>query len=759
MGSGSSNTKYKYKERPEEGEIEEKKVEKKVEKEEEKEEELNKEDELIPEQKKIKVIIPLQRGFWENSYDIETPLNKIELDFKTDNTMIIKKNHFIEFSHNNNPIEMDSTPIKSLINADTNTVRIAYEIKLIPGKKILGDNDVVKIVGKPNFDPFQIYTFEIESQIIKTIKFNNPSQIQQLGLDNFGPDSAYCNGNNCLYISGGVEQETNKIIGKLWIFDLNRKIFDNPIDISPKKNHSMIYDERKVYIVGGEDVNTMFYNVDNKEIKNWADLNNKRFEPSLIRYNNFLFCFDTSKKYLNNDNDFNFEKIDLLSESSEWEIIKPEISPNVLNSIFSQKFFGVVEDFKENIIFVGGIYDNENRENDINNNNRMYLHYNTNINTIETSNIQFKDLSFNEKAFLPFSENTYYILPNFNKRSPKVVYFYKDRNLLEIKTYHPNSRLRKKEVNKVKTTQIKPALIGLNFDMPKEDDFLRENNTNNNDIFNYGDYIRYNNNNKINYNFNLKNNINNIPEDNENENDKFNHNNYNNYDNGNDNNNNYDNDNGDNNEKLDNKDNNITSNFIKIELNQNNKDENNDINEKKPTINNNIDKISERNEERIKDNQNNDIKKEDSIKNKEENENKINNSHTNIINDVNNSQIKEEIVSKKETKSNNEEPLKNEDIKLSIRDSNKFEECKNDTPQNNNNYQKILYVEKPELFVNYHSSIDYRFNNNMNSNTVLKDIKKRKNIPPMNIDFKTLKKKINKMNKNQYNEFRYNKNY
>ena len=178
-----------------------------------------------------------------------------------------------------------------------------------------------------------------------------------------------------------------------------------------------------------------------------------------------------------------------------------------------------------------------------------------------------------------------------------------------------------------------------------------------------------------------------------------------------------------------------------------------------PTINNNIDKISERNEERIKDNQNNDIKKEDSIKNKEENENKINNSHTNIINDVNNSQIKEEIVSKKETKSNNEEPLKNEDIKLSIRDSNKFEECKNDTPQNNNNYQKILYVEKPELFVNYHSSIDYRFNNNMNSNTVLKDIKKRKNIPPMNIDFKTLKKKINKMNKNQYNEFRYNKNY
>ena len=354
MGSGNSTPhKYKYKERPKDGEIEEK---------EEKEEEIKKEDELQkdenyfdennkkeifnPEHKTITVVIPLKCGSWENSYDVDTPLNKIESDFKTVNTIITKKNQVIEFSYQNNPLVMDSTPIKSLLNEDTTTVHIAYEIKGIPGKKILEDYEVVKIVGKPISDPFQIFIFEIELQIIKIFKSSNMIQIQQLGLDQFGPDSAYCNGNNCLYISGGVDQETNKTIGKFWIFNLKEKTFDNTKDMPPKKNHSMIYDEKKVYIVGGEDVNTMFYNVDDKEIKNWANLNNRRFEPSLIKYNNFLFCFDTSKKYQNNETIFNFEKIDLSSESTEWEIIQPEISENVLNSIYSQKFFGVVEDFK-----------------------------------------------------------------------------------------------------------------------------------------------------------------------------------------------------------------------------------------------------------------------------------------------------------------------------------------------------------------------------------------------------------------------------
>ena len=97
----------------------------------------------------------------------------------------------------------------------------------------------------------------------------------------------------------------------------------------------MIYIQKKVYIIGGDDVNTMIYSEDDKEITHWANLNYKRFEPSLIRHDNFLFCFDTSRKYINNfENNINFEKIDLFSRSEDWELVTPQISPNIVNCLF-----------------------------------------------------------------------------------------------------------------------------------------------------------------------------------------------------------------------------------------------------------------------------------------------------------------------------------------------------------------------------------------------------------------------------------------
>ena len=121
--------------------------------------------------------------------------------------------------------------------------------------------------------------------------------------------------------------------------------------------------------------------------------------------------------------------------------------------------------------------------------------------------------------------------------------------------------------------------------------------------------------------------------------------------------------------------------------------------------------------------------------------------------------IKEE-NSKKEIKSNNEEPIKNEDIKNSIKDYNKIEDSKNEiTPEKNDNYTKIFYVSKPELLSSYHVSLDNREKNNIISNSVVKNIKMRKTTPPINIDRKTLLKQIRKVNKSQFNEFRENKNY
>jgi len=459
-------------------------------------EEQNLEEQDVPETKAITVLIPLNSGFWEKSYNIETPLNKIASDFKEENNMnVIKKNYFIEWSFKNSPIEMGTSPLKSLLNAndDLNTIHIAQEIKRIPDMEDSEIDEKIDIVGKPFSEPFEIFTFELKKRVIRT-KLYNQDKIKEIKLDKFGVDSAYCNGNNLLFISGGVDHDTNGVIDLFWEIDIQENIFRPPVKMNPKKNHSMIYSCKKVYIVGGDDESTMIYDENSKKIIQWANLNQKRFEPSLIRHNNYLFCFDTSKKL----NSFNFEKIDLNSSSAKWELVTPSMSTDIKDSVFCQKFFGVVEDFRENIVFVGGMYDKDIKGGSSNtdSNECLNFQYNINKNMIENSDIKFKDISFNEKTFLPFDKKTYFLLPNFNKHSPKVTYFFKDKNIIETDGFHPPSNNKKKE-KIIKTIQA-PSLNQINLNMPKfenetsdngfqttvRDPSVNNNNFNNNNINN-----------------------------------------------------------------------------------------------------------------------------------------------------------------------------------------------------------------------------------------------------------------------------------
>ena len=442
---GSDNSKYYNKQNNKENkdltkEIKEENIEKK-----------------IPKSTTVDVLVPLNSGYWGKSYNIETPLNQIASDFQHESINNFKKNYYYEWSYKNNLIEMNLNPLKSIINEDTNKVYLMNKLKPTSGKEIF--------VGKPFSDPFQIFIFEAKKKVIQ-IRLYNKEKIKEIRLNKFGVDSAYCNGNNHLYISGGMEQSTKESIDLFWDIDLMNNMFKAPIEMFPKKNHSMIYIEKKVYIIGGDDVNTSFYDEEDKNIKQWSSLNYRRFEPSLIKHGDYLYCFDTSKKYVNNfSNVFNFEKINLKSKSAEWEIVNPHISPDVNNSVFSQKFFGVEEDLNENIIFVGGMMDNNDKKSEVNNNEYMNIQYNINKNMIEKSIIEFKEISFNEKTFLSLNDKTSFILPNFNKHSPKVVYFYRDKNFVEINEFHTSST-NKIDLEKIRTSQIKPSLNGLIFDQP-----------------------------------------------------------------------------------------------------------------------------------------------------------------------------------------------------------------------------------------------------------------------------------------------------
>ena len=431
----------------------------------------------------VTIKVPINDSLWEKQYNIEATLEQVANDFKSANEMdIIQKNHFIEWRYKDQIIKMDTRKIKSFL-PDENMLNIPpivleQEIKLIEGEEI--NLEICRIVGKPFYNPFEIYTFEPSRNLIRFKRYSQ-NLIVEKELDKFSIESAYCNGNNHLFLSGGLNPNNQGGLDLFWDIDLGTDDLSSPINMVPKKNHSMMYDDKKVYIVGGEDEKTLFYDTETKNMNKIANLNIKRFEPSLIRSDNYLYCFDTSCR--KNNNKFSIERINLNNMAqSKWEIIYPSISPQIGDKVYNQKFFGIIEDYKRNIIFLGGIYDNTQNKTGEENNPIMNMKYNINKNTIDNSDIPFQEVSFGEKTFLPMDYKNYFILPNFPKRLPNVVYFEKEKNLFKISSYKSNPRNQKKKDEhntRLFSSKIKASLFGLNFDMPglhKEVDINMNNN-------------------------------------------------------------------------------------------------------------------------------------------------------------------------------------------------------------------------------------------------------------------------------------------
>ena len=440
--------------------------------------------------KLVQIIIELKSGkVWEKTFNVEGTLSQIENDFIQENEMdTLNKNYYIEWTYKNSTIDMNLTTIKQFIedrNIDDNLpIKIHQEIRPKNEDKLINNLEICDAFGKPLFNPFKILIVEKKKKLSiaqKTYKnFTSQNELNKCSIE-----SAYCNGNNHLYISGGVDPSTSETLALFWDIDLKSDNLDSPIKISPKKNHSMIYANRKVFMIGGNDEKTIVYDTENKEASNLCDLKEKRFEPSLIRHDNYLFCFDSSKK--KNNDEYNFERLDLNNlENPSWEIIYPKISPNLGESVYCQKFFGVVEDYKQNIIFIGGIYDNSsNYAYEENNMKIMNTRYNIAKNIVEKSDIPFQEISLSEKTFLPFNDAIFFILPNFYKKNPEIIYYNKDKNEIQISSYksaphHTNKK--QKTINPI--LPFKTSLYNINFDMPglNQEIDLHNNLNNNSDL-------------------------------------------------------------------------------------------------------------------------------------------------------------------------------------------------------------------------------------------------------------------------------------
>ena len=437
----------------------------------------------------VLVRIAIKSKFWEKTFNIEETLEKVANDFKTQENMdSINQNYFIEWTYRNSQIEMNSKKLKEFIsekNIDESTpIYINQEIKLRKDKESLFHSEIGEIFGKPLFSPFKILIVQKNQKMNIFTKSYNENIISETQLNKFSIESAYCNGNNHLFISGGFDPSTKAALDLFWYINLKSENLNHPIKMSTKKNHSMIYGDKKVFIVGGDDENASYYDIESQTMNDLGNLNKKRFEPSLIKHDNYLFCFDSSRK--SNNEKYSLERINLnYLEQPNWEIIYPNIAPSIKEIIYNQKFFGLVEDYNQNIIFLGGIYDNTPYNNcEVNNQNKkiMNTRYNINKNIIDISDIPFQEISLSEKTFLPLDDKNFFIIPNFQKRSPKIVYYNRDKNEVHVSSFKSNMNYAKKKNNNYinHNSQIKASLFNVNFDMPGLHKEIGLNNNSNN---------------------------------------------------------------------------------------------------------------------------------------------------------------------------------------------------------------------------------------------------------------------------------------
>ena len=398
---------------------------------------------------KIKISVPIdENNKWIKEYNGDEKIAKLVEDFKKENNQEIPEHVIMKWKMGNNTLNLND-PIKTLLpkRSPTINLNVNYEQKgLDLNNNIINNSD---LIGKPFNKPFEVQIYDKNKEKMKILNLNN-NDIINSEIENYSQSSAYCNGNNHLFISGG-ENEKNVILGHFWDIDLlNQTIKKIPKGIEPKKNHSMIFiPDKYVFIVGGNSKKTFYYDTQQKEIFNWANLNIERFEPSLIVINDNLYCFDNIKK---GNNEITFEKSNLI-ESPKWDLIKPKINSSINN--FNQKFFGVSKLNNDNIIFLGGDMNDEI------NSNMNYL-FNIPNETISKSQVPFFQKNLSEKTFIGIDENTDFILTDFPKNYPEILYFNKQKMKLtpvDFDIDRSNEKLQRprKKINKK-----------YNFDMPEK---------------------------------------------------------------------------------------------------------------------------------------------------------------------------------------------------------------------------------------------------------------------------------------------------
>jgi hypothetical protein len=270
----------------------------------------------------------------------------------------------------------------------------------------------ITYIAVPKYDTeqFEISILKKSSRSITSLtKHVVHDDVNANVLKLFNSFSGYSNGNDKLFISGGLSNDNQKSFSEFIQIDLNEvKLKQLPNLICPRWWHSMIWvPDNYIFIVGGSNTNTVeAYNIETNIITVDSQLIEKRSECSLCLINNrylYAFCgYSLSSNFLNS-----IEMCNLRTRTRTWEIVKIKTEISIEKS-----FYSICYGMEDSIILIGA---NENCSKVHPKSNASNYIFKPSTNAIEEYRLDnsAQPCVISEKFFLPQDSKTSIILPTY----------------------------------------------------------------------------------------------------------------------------------------------------------------------------------------------------------------------------------------------------------------------------------------------------------------------------------------------------------
>ena len=339
------------------------------------------------------------------NYNINQKINTIQENSNSKSINQSKTNNFSQ--KYKNVIGFTEIFAKTIINTDSKNSIIDETIEL----KEINSKTTEKRNPKEKGNVF-IYPIPLTQNILiknslgceeKKIDFPPIS-----GLSNFLDKSAFCNYQNKLYVSGGIDK--NGLFSNTFLtYENGGKtiILKNNL-LNSRANHSMIGYNNNIYVIGGIGINKCEKFNENKW-ESMPDLLEKEVQlPMLYVYKDYLYSFGG----LNENGIMNsIEKINLIDNKSNWEYVD-YLNPENIDIKFI--CCGLVGQ-KNELFFIGG----KKRKNVL----KTSFKFNFNNNTFYPFNSSYDiNVYFKESPFVEIDEN---MCENVNENERDPLYFSK----------------------------------------------------------------------------------------------------------------------------------------------------------------------------------------------------------------------------------------------------------------------------------------------------------------------------------------------